>query len=127
MYIALNSLGNRVAAYNSNNNEEYSYSLCGAKLILKQGKINIEHFAHKINECRDNWNYDISNWHYSMQVRFSEEQREVIVTKGIEKHRADILNGNKVIEFQHSPISIEEIEKQLNCSYKIKHSDVKGY
>lgn len=112
MYIALNSLGKRVAAYNANNSEEYSCPLCGAKLVFKQGKINIEHFAHKINECTDSWNYDISSWHYSMQIRFPEEQREVVVIKGIEKHRADILSGSKVIEFQHSSISIEEIEKR---------------
>lgn len=51
----------------------------------------------------------MSEWHYNMQNRFQPEQREVVVKHMGQTHRADILNGNQIIEFQHSPISMEEI------------------
>lgn len=56
----------------------------------------------------------MSEWHYSMQNRFPEEQREIIVKYKGQTHRADILYKNKIIEFQHSPISIDELEERNN-------------
>lgn len=32
-------------------------------------------------------------------------------------HRADILHRNQIVEFQHSPISIEELEERNNFYY----------
>lgn len=117
MQIALDSFGNRITAAGAKRTEKYKCPLCGGEAILRQGNLNIEHFAHKQNECTDSWHYDMSEWHYGMQARFPEEQREIIVRHNQEIHRADILNKNQVIEFQHSPISIDEIEKR-NQFYK---------
>ncbi len=58
----------------------------------------------------------MSEWHYNMQRRFQSEQREVVVKYMEQTHRADILSGNQVIEFQHSPISMQEI-KERNTFY----------
>ena len=117
MNIAIDDKGNRITASSAVKGEIYKCPLCNAKVIVKQGDINADHFAHKSHECLDNWQYDMSEWHYSMQNRFPEEQREVVVRYNGEIHRADILFGNQVVEFQYSPISMEEIQKR-NKFYK---------
>lgn len=114
MQIAIDKEGKRALADNAKNGEVYLCPLCGGNVILRQGSINVAHFAHRSNECTDNWHYDMSEWHYSMQNRFSEEQREVIVKYMGKIHRADILYRNQVIEFQHSPISMEELRERNN-------------
>lgn len=109
MQIALDKNGYRIYADEATKDHTYHCPLCGNELILRQGELNISHFAHKANTCTDAWNYDMSEWHYNMQNRFQPEQREVVVKYNGQTHRADILNGNQIIEFQHSPISMEEI------------------
>ena len=112
MNIAIDDKGNRITASSAVKGEIYKCPLCNAEVIVKQGEINIDHFAHKSHECLDSWHYDMSEWHYSMQNRFPEEQREVVVRHNGEIHRADILFGKQVVEFQHSQISIEEVKKR---------------
>ena len=56
----------------------------------------------------------MSEWHLSWQRRFPIENREVVVTRGKNKHRADVLIGKTVIEFQHSRISIDEFNARNN-------------
>jgi len=123
MHIALDKNGNRISAEDAIKSEDYYCPTCGEKVILKQGRINVTHFSHITRECSDTWNYDMSEWHYSMQERFEKEQREVVVKYKGQTHRADILQGDKVIEFQHSPISLEEIiernEFYQSAGYKI--------
>ena len=63
MRIALNKNGERVFAEDTNISEEYFCPICGNKLILKNGDINITHFSHYSGECEDKWNYDMSEWH----------------------------------------------------------------
>lgn len=112
MQVAIDKDGKRVFAYNAKMGDEYLCPICRGSVILRKGSINVDHFAHRASECIDNWHYDMSEWHYSLQKRFSKEEREVVVKHMGEIHRADILQGNQIIEFQHSPISIEEINKR---------------
>lgn len=81
------------------------------------------HFAHIANACTDSWNYDMSEWHRKIQKFFPKEAREVVVTNGNIKHRADILIGKTVIEIQHSPISAEEFAERneffISAGYRI--------
>lgn len=112
MQITVDTKGRRVFAYNAKKENVYFCPSCGGCVTLRQGSINVAHFAHRSNECVDHWNYDMSEWHYSMQNRFPEEQREVVVKHMGQIHRADVLHKNYVIEFQHSPISTEEIEER---------------
>lgn len=114
MQIAINKDGKRILAYNAKNSNDFLCPTCGGSVILRQGNINAAHFAHKSNECTDNWHYDMSEWHYSMQKRFPENQREVVVKYNGKTHRADILYRNNIIEFQYSPISAEELEERNN-------------
>ena len=114
MEIALNENNERIYAQEAEKNENYFCPSCGGKVVLRKGKINTPHFAHKDCECTDSWNYDMSEWHSRMQSRFPIEQREVVITHNGETHRADILCGKRVIEFQHSPISFDEICERNN-------------
>lgn len=114
MQIALNTDGIRTLAYNAKNGNDYICPICGGSVILRQGSLNVDHFAHRSNECADNWHYDMSEWHYSMQTKFPEWQREVIVKFRGRTHRADVLHRNQIIEFQHSSIAIEELEDRNN-------------
>ena len=110
MQIALDIVGRRVFAHKAVKGENFYCPLCGRGLNVCQGSIKTAYFAHKANDlCEDSWKYDMSEWHRSMQSRFPEEQREVVVRHHGKKHRADVLYGNQIIEFQHSPISMEEI------------------
>lgn len=109
MLVANDKNGNRVTAEDAKPNEEYFCPICNGKLRLRDGKINIKHFAHIDSKCNDTWNYDMSEWHVEMQSRFPKEQREVVVKHNGAMHRADILFKNMVVEFQHSPISYDEI------------------
>ena len=110
MFYALNKDGDRIEAYDANKDEKYTCPICGNRVILKRGSINIDHFAHELNECEDNWNYDMSEWHKRMQNYFPKESHEVVVRHKNRVHRADVLIGNIVLEFQNSPITAAEFE-----------------
>ena len=77
----------------------------------------------KGTQCLDGWSHDMSEWHRAWQEKFPEECREVVVEKNGVKHRADVLINNTVIEFQHSPITNEEILERnnfyLSCGYPV--------
>ena len=114
MYFAVDNSGRRISADIAERGHEYFCPLCSGPVILRRGEIKEAHFAHEKAACLDNWNYDMSEWHYWMQSRFPPEQREVVVKHKGEVHRADILHKNCVIEFQHSPISAGEIYERNN-------------
>lgn len=113
MFIALDENNKRVAVWNSLKTQTYHCPVCNSQLIIKDGKINEKHFAHK-KACSDTWNYDMSYWHQKMQNYFPEHQREVVVSNRFGTHRADILIENTVIEFQHSKITAEEYQNRTN-------------
>lgn len=130
MYIAIDDNGNRVHISNAIKEQNYKCPLCKDKVIIKDGSIRIKHYAHAKLQCQDDFSNDMSEWHYEWQEQFPEEAREIVVkakthdTSDMEyhgedfnylcmdmpsdtllQHRADIIIGNTVIEFQHSPIS----------------------
>ena len=65
----------------------------------------------------------MSEWHRAWQNCFPAECREVVVQSGGVKHVADVLINKTVIEFQHSPITAEEIAERnrfyIECGYKV--------
>ena len=117
MQIAIDAHGKRFAADNAEKGLDYHCPLCNGPVILKQGNIVEAHFAHESKRCKDRWHYDMSEWHQRMQLRFPEDQREVVIHHNGETHRADILCGKQIIEFQHSPISAAEIQER-NTFYR---------
>ena len=123
MFYALNEDGTRVDAYEANKDENYTCPICNNRVILKQGKVNINHFAHESSVCEDNWTYDMSKWHKRMQSYFPKESQEVIVQHQGKKHRADVLIGDVVLEFQFSSITAAEYEERnrffKNAGYRL--------
>jgi len=88
---------------------------CRKEVIAKCGKIKIHHWAHKtLTDC-DNWWEPETEWHREWKNKFPAEYREIpfFDEKNNEYHRADIHTPNGVtIEFQNSPISIEELQSR---------------
>ena len=115
MFVALDKYGKRVHVDNACSGEEYFCPCpsCREKLIVRKGQVNIPHFAHKQNtKCTDSWHEDMSEWHKYWQSIFPIETQEVYKEKDGISHRADVLieNTKTVLEFQHSPLSVEEFE-----------------
>lgn len=110
MFVAVDDSGVRCGAEVAERSALYFCPVCGEQVVLRKGPVKVPHFAHRSGtECLDGWHHDMSEWHYGMQSRFPTECREVVVTHDGVKHRADVLFGNTVIEFQHSPISKDEV------------------
>lgn len=85
---------------------------CGKELIPKCGQIKVWHWAHKIKDC-DDWKEGETSWHLDWKSKFPEAWQEYVMIKNGEKHRADVLTKNKrVIEFQKTSISYENILKR---------------
>ncbi len=125
MFVANDQEGKRITIEDAVQGGAYFCPVCGGALIVKakESEAVKEHFAHKSRRLCDSWNYDMSEWHRTWQRFFPEECQEVVVQNGEEKHRADVLINNTVIEFQHSPISAEEIADRnrfyISCGYNV--------
>lgn len=126
MFIALNANGERVSIENATKDNQYFCPICGELLTIRAtDSLAVKtHFAHKRGTiCYDDWTHDMSEWHLSWQKQFPEQYREVVIEKNGIKHRADICINNTVIEFQHSPITGEEITKRndfyISCGYQV--------
>lgn len=115
MFVAADKDGNRVLIEDAVKGTEYFCPVCGRGVIIKakESLAVAQHFAHKKGECcPDKWHYDMSEWHRNWQNLFPKECRERVVEKNGVKHRADVLINGTVIEFQHSPISPQEIAER---------------
>lgn len=126
MFIALDEAKQRTSVEKATKLNSYFCPICGEPLIIRaENSLAVKkHFAHKRGtNCIDDWSHDMSEWHLSWQEKFPENCREVIIEKDGIKHRADVFINNTVIEFQHSPITSEEIAKRnnfyLSCGYKV--------
>jgi len=84
---------------------------CQEKLVAKCGRVVTHHWAHyKISDC-DPWKEGETEWHRKCKAAFPQDWQEVTMTKQGKTHRADILTPDGiVIEFQHSSISVDDIE-----------------
>ena len=115
MFIAWDADKQRISIENATKDKEYFCPICGESLTIRAtDSLAVRtHFAHKRGTlCFDDWNHDMSEWHFNWQKQFPEQCREVVIEKDGIKHRADIFINNTVIEFQHSPITGEEIAKR---------------
>ena len=125
MFVANDQAGKRITIEDAVPGGTYFFLFFGGALIVKakESEAVKEHFAHKSRRQCDSWNYDMSEWHRTWQRFFPEECQEVVVQNGEEKHRADVLINNTVIEFQHSPIKAEEIADRnrfyISCGYNV--------
>ena len=86
----------------------YYCPYCGAPLITKKGQVRRHHYAHMSGRiCSDSWSktYDLSEWHFEWQERFPKENQERCLRLDTVRHRADVVVGRTVIEFQKSALT----------------------
>lgn len=125
MFFAFDENRQKVNVNNATKDHQYFCPICGECLSIRamDSLAMKAHFAHKRGTMCDDWDHDMSEWHCTWQEKFPEEYREVVVENNGVKHRADILINNTVIEFQHSPITAEELKRRndfyLSCGYNI--------
>lgn len=82
---------------------------CGQTVLAKCGRIKIWHWAHIINDC-DPWSEGPTQWHLDWQSMFPAEWQEINLSRGGQKHRADVYTPSGIVlEFQHSSISPDDI------------------
>lgn len=118
MLVAHDKHGNRIYSFSKERYEECFCPVCGKPLIHKIGRIKASHFAHKADaNCPYNVDKDSkSEWHIHMQELFPPESLEIRFKDDNtgEVHIADVYLSNckTVIEFQHSPISVEEFRSR---------------
>jgi hypothetical protein len=87
--------------------------VCRNPVIAKCGEKNVHHWAHESVQDCDSWWENKGEWHCKWQDEFDNDWQEIIIETNGEKHIADIKTPNGlVIEFQHSPISLEEQRKR---------------
>lgn len=96
---------------------------CGNNVRAYCGKLRVNHWKHlNLIEC-DDWYEGETVWHREWKNNFHISQQEYIKYDNItgEKHIADIYIESKdlVIEFQHSPINIDEILSRENFYKKM--------
>jgi len=86
---------------------------CGDPVIAKCGTIVAWHWSHLAGKDCDPWSEGETQWHLGWKSLVYPDRCEVRM-KGVHRdHRADILgNGDTVVELQHSPISVEEIQER---------------
>lgn len=97
---------------------------CNKKVLSKCGQINIWHWSHEsLSDC-DDWYETETIWHRDWKLLFPENCREITIGR----HRADIFFNNRVIELQHSTISVEDIkERESFYSYMVWIIDLQEY
>lgn len=91
--------------------------LCGNEVISKCGKVMTWHWSHKGAKTCDSWWENETDWHRQWKAQFPTEWQEIIHVDTIsqERHIADVKTPHGlVIEFQHSPLSLEEIAAREN-------------
>ncbi|MGB4661755.1 MAG: competence protein CoiA family protein [Mobilitalea sp.] len=115
MYIAIDQDNNRVYIDDAILGRDYFCPACTERLSMRCGEKRHHYFAHFPGSiCMDSWDgqYDMSDWHRDWQNLFPTKNQEVLVQLGEIKHRADVLIGKTIIEFQHSPMSTETFNKR---------------
>ncbi len=113
MFVAMDADKNRIKIEDAIKGVQYFCPICNEKVEFHCGSIRQHHYKHwKKSECLDKWNHDMSDWHLAWQNHFPLENQEIVVKDENEIHRADVLFGKTVVEFQHSKLSPEEFQER---------------
>lgn len=84
-------------------------------LIAKCGPIKYHHWARETADP-DTWHEPETDWHRDWKSHFKPENTEQTITVSGARHRMDaqaFFNGTRyAVEFQHSPISVDEIQQR---------------
>lgn len=89
---------------------------CNSEMIAHCGPQKVNHWKHKTLVKCDIWHEPETEWHRRWKNYFPSDSQEVVMfdEKTNEKHIADVhlFNLALTIEFQHSPIKIDEIKSR---------------
>lgn len=89
--------------------------LCGQETIAKCGTSKVHHWAHTSLKNCDPWWENETEWHRKWKNYFPKEWQEIVhfdENTG-EKHIADVKTSKGlIIEFQNSPMSIDELDSR---------------
>lgn len=105
--------GERVHVDETMSRLEYTCPVCGAPLVPNKGDVYRHHFKHKGDRaCTDTWHgtYCDSEWHSSWQERYLLQNRERVLELGSTRHRADVVVGETVVEFQYSTLGKSQFD-----------------
>lgn len=88
--------------------------ICYSQMRGYAGHLKINHWKHITKANCDSWFETETDWHREWKNKFPREWQETIIERNNTKHIADVFNPNKelVIEFQNSPISIEDLNQR---------------
>ncbi len=124
--IALDAFDNRVHVDDTTSKMDYFCPACGAQVFARKGPERRHHFYHTSDRiCSDSWTktYEDSDWHFGWQNRFPKENQEVTLVLDGTKHRADVITGYNVIEFQRSALTTEQFSARnafyTDLGYKV--------
>lgn len=122
--------GNRIGAAAAQKGPEYRCPGCKEVMTLKKGRMVIHHFAHQA-PVRCSWARGETLVHMESKELLSKcfvgrglrTESEFVVESLFGDRRADLMlwspNGNQVaFEMQHTPISIEDIERRADAYAK---------
>ena len=81
---------------------------CAAPVLAKCGEVNVWHWAHEV-PCTVIGEAETA-WHRRLKERFPPECREIVR----ENHRADVVWGGSVYEFQRKPLEPSEYQERTS-------------
>lgn len=84
------------------------YCLDGHPLIAKRGDVRMHHFSHR-SGCKCRYSSNKGIWHTTFQDRADKDRQEVRMEKDGKVHIADVYVPPYIVEYQHSPISRDDI------------------
>ena len=113
MQFAINKENQRININDAVIGEDSYCPCCKSLLVQKKGSFMIWHFAHKsLDNCISYYD-NKGEWHRKMQELFPENNREIFESFSSYRHIYDVLTESGIIiEFQHSPISLEDFKKR---------------
>ena len=113
MQFAINKENRRINIIDAIIGEQYYCPCCKSLLVQKKGSFLIWHFAHKYLDNCISYYDNKGEWHRKMQELFPENNREIFESFSSYRHIYDVLTESGIIiEFQHSPISLEDFKKR---------------
>lgn len=102
MHSGLDRYNHRVGIESSIQSEPYFCPLCHHELVRKMGTIRRHHFAHKQGSACDSWFEEDGKFQDLWKSCFPLSDIEAVITSGEEKHFADVLFDNMVMNFRES-------------------------
>ena len=97
--------------------------ICEGDVIIKNGSINVPHFAHRVYQNCDMFTEDMSDWHRSWQELFPKKTREMVIELKTSWEYFDECADEKnfVPNFPSSAITPTPTSKSTNPLLTLKH------